>query len=82
VVESEYFNTAIIHFDSPVIKDYSSLDAFVILQCAEGKCSIEYEGGTESLKAGEVLLIPAIMERIRIVPLMETKILEIYYPQK
>jgi len=82
VVESEYFNTAIIHFDSPVIKDYSSLDSFVILQCAEGKCSIEFEGGTESLKAGEVLLIPAIMERIRIVPRMETKILEIYYPQK
>ncbi len=82
VVESTYFNTSLIHFDVPVIKDYSGLDSFVILQCAEGKCTVEYEGGQESLKAGEVMLIPAIMENIRIVPLMESKILEVYCPQK
>ena len=82
VVESTYFNTSVIHFDKPVIKDYSGLDSFVILQCAEGKCSIEFEGGSEILQAGEVLLVPAIMERIQIIPLMETKILEIYYPQE
>jgi len=82
VVESTYFNTSLIHFDKPVIKDYSGLDSFVILQCAEGKCSIEYEGGTETLKAGEVLLVPAIMERIQIIPHGEAKILEIYYPQE
>jgi len=81
VVESTYFNTSVIHFDKPVIKDYSSLDSFVILQCAEGKCRIEFEGGTEMLQAGEVLLVPAIMERIQIIPLVDTKILEIYYPQ-
>ena len=82
VVESTYFNTSVIHFDKPVIKDYSGLDSFVILQCAEGKCSIEFEGGSEILQAGEVLLVPAIMERIQIIPLVETKILEIYYPYK
>lgn len=82
VVESTYFNTSVIHFDKPVIKDYSGIDSFVILQCAEGKCSIEFEGGTEILQAGEVLLVPAIMERIQIIPLMKTKILEIYYPQE
>ncbi len=82
VVESTYFNTSIIDFDTPVIKDYSGLDSFVILQCAEGKCLVEYDGGTETLKAGEVLLIPAIMERITIVPQGKAKILEIYYPQK
>jgi mannose-6-phosphate isomerase len=81
VVESTYFNTSIINFDKPVIKDYSGLDSFVILQCAEGKCRIEFEGGTEILQAGEVLLVPAIMEHIKIIPLVKTKILEIYYPQ-
>lgn len=81
VVESTYFNTSLIHFDKPVIKDYSGLDSFVILQCAEGKFNIEFEGGTETLLAGEVILIPAIMELIQIIPLVETKILEIYYPQ-
>ncbi len=82
VVESRYFNTSIIHFGTPVVKDYSGLDSFVILQCAEGKCMIGYEGGDETLQAGEVILIPAIMEKIEIVPLPECKILEVYYPQK
>jgi mannose-6-phosphate isomerase len=82
VVESTYFNTSVIDFGIPVVKDYSALDSFVILQCAEGRCTIEYDGGNESLKAGEVLLIPAIMEHIKIIPLVKSKILEIYYPQK
>jgi mannose-6-phosphate isomerase len=82
VVESTYFNTSLIHFGMPVVKDYSGLDSFVILQCADGICHIEYDGGTETIKAGEVILIPAIMEKIRIVPLVDTKILEVYYPQK
>lgn len=82
VVESTYFNTSLIDFGIPVVKDYSGLDSFVILQCAEGNCTIEYEGGSESLKAGEVLLIPAIMEHIKIVPHCKTKILEIYFPLK
>jgi mannose-6-phosphate isomerase len=81
VVESKYFNTSLIHFGTPVVKDYSGLDSFVILQCAEGKCNIEYDGCTETIKAGEVILIPAIMEKIKIVPLVESKILEVYYPQ-
>lgn len=81
IVESKYFNTSMIHFDKPVVKDYSGIDSFVILQCAEGECLVEYDGGSATLKAGEVLLVPAIMERLRIVPLQESKILEIYYPQ-
>jgi mannose-6-phosphate isomerase len=81
IVESKYFNTSLIHFDKPVVKDYSGLDSFVILQCAEGECHIEYAGGSETLRAGEVMLVPAIMERVQITPKPEAKILEIYYPQ-
>lgn len=81
IVESTYFNTSLIHFNKPVVKDYSGIDSFVILQCAEGKCSIEFDAGTETLQAGEAMLIPAIMERILISPQVETKLLEIYYPQ-
>jgi mannose-6-phosphate isomerase len=82
LVESEYFNTSLLHFGTPVVKDYSGIDSFVILQCTEGSCLIEFGSGTESLSAGEVVLIPAITDRIRLVPLKESRILEIYYPQK
>lgn len=81
VVESTYFNTSLIHFGTPVVKDYSGLDSFVILQCAEGNCTIKYDEGTEPLKAGEVILIPAIMEQITIIPQGEVKLLEVFYPQ-
>jgi mannose-6-phosphate isomerase len=81
VVESTYFNTSLIHFGMPVVKDYSGIDSFVILQCVDGECLVEYGEGTDSLKAGEVMLVPAIVDRIRIVPLKESKILEVYYPQ-
>ncbi len=81
-MESTYFNTSLIHFGTAVVKDYSGIDSFVILQCAEGKCIVEYDAGSEVLNAGEVMLVPAVMERIRIVPQQETKILEVHYPQK
>jgi mannose-6-phosphate isomerase len=80
LVESTYFNTSLIHFGTAVVKDYSGIDSFVILQCAAGECTIEYDGGIETLRAGEVILIPAVMEKIRITPLVETKILEVHYP--
>jgi mannose-6-phosphate isomerase len=82
VVESKYFNTSLMHFGTQVVKDYSGLDSFVIIQCAEGSCSVDYEGGTETLKAGEVMLVPAITEEITINPHMETRLLEVYYPQE
>lgn len=82
IVESTYFNTSVIHFVSPVTKDYSGLDSFVILQCAEGICRVEHQDGSETLKAGEVMLVPAIMESIHLLPQGKAKILEVYYPQK
>jgi mannose-6-phosphate isomerase len=82
IVESTYFNTSLIHFGTPVVKDYSGIDSFVILQCVEGICTIVCDEFNETIHAGEVMLIPAIMERIELIPMIETKILEIHYPQK
>lgn len=82
LVESMYFCTSLMHFGTPVVKDYSGIDSFIILQCVEGCCNIESGDETETLKAGEVILIPAIIENIRIVPLVESKLLEIHYPQQ
>jgi mannose-6-phosphate isomerase len=81
LVQSPYFETGLLHFGTTIVKNYSDLDSFVILFCVAGKCSVQYPGGTESLKAGEVVLIPASLEdNIALVPTVETKILEIYIP--
>jgi mannose-6-phosphate isomerase len=80
LVQCPYFETGLLEFGTGIAKDYAGLDSFVILFCVEGKCTIEYEGGKESLKAGETILIPASMDSIRLLPQIRTKILEIFIP--
>jgi len=81
LVQSPFFETSLLHFGTTVVKNYAGLDSFVILFCVGGKCSVQYPHGTEILKAGEVMLVPASMEEnIALVPLAETKILEIFIP--
>ncbi|NVO21549.1 MAG: class I mannose-6-phosphate isomerase [Bacteroidetes bacterium] len=81
VVQSPFFHTGVISFGTTVVKNYAALDSFVILFCVEGKCSVQFAAGTEILKAGEVVLIPASMDSdIALVPLVETKVLEVFIP--
>ncbi len=80
LVTAQYFSTSLIHFGTPVVKDYSGIDSFVVLFCVAGACDVEYEGGSEELKGGEVVLVPAAMEQVKLIPGGETKLLEIYVP--
>lgn len=81
LVQCPYFETNLMHFGTTLVKNYTGLDSFVILFCTEGKCQVQSEGGVESLKAGEVILIPASLEgKIALVPSVETRVLEIYIP--
>ncbi len=78
VIESQFFTTNYIHLNAPVEKNYEELDSFVILINLEGKCSIGYKNNLEILKTGEVVLIPASIDNIRISPENEVKLLEVY----
>lgn len=79
LVKCNYFNTNIMHFGTQVVKDYSGIDSFVLLLCTEGECTIE-SGSTETLKPGEIILIPATTESVTITPVKTSTILEITYP--
>ena len=61
-----------------MIKDYSLIDNFIIYICTDGNTVLEWEDGSVNLMQGETILIPAVMERIDIKPLMASKILEVY----
>jgi mannose-6-phosphate isomerase len=81
LVQNPYFETGLLDFGTTVVKNYSGLDSFVILLCVSGKCTLQYPGGAENLKAGELILLPASLEEdITFVPLAETKILETFLP--
>jgi mannose-6-phosphate isomerase len=80
LVDSPYFVTNLVDFTSPIRKDYTQLDSFVIYLCTAGECTVDDGSRKEHLKMGETMLIPAIMEKILLEPNPECKILEVYVP--
>jgi len=78
LVNSPHFTTRLIDFDKAIRKDYTELDSFVIYVCVEGMTKIECGSSLESLKKGEVLLIPATAAQVILSPNIESKILEVF----
>ncbi len=77
-VDSPFFTTSVIRLDRPVEKDYNMIDSFVIYICTEGAAGITYPGGTEQIKKGETVLIPAELKNLAIVPTEPANLLEVY----
>ncbi|MBM3405686.1 MAG: mannose-6-phosphate isomerase [Bacteroidetes bacterium] len=80
LVNSEHFATRLLHFDHPVEKDLSEMNSFVIYLCTEGAAKLAYPGGSASLKKGEVILVPACIDRLVLNPEVSSKFLEVYIP--
>jgi mannose-6-phosphate isomerase len=78
VVESPYFTTRILDFNEPIRKDYSSLDSFVLQVCVSGSAQVHWENGLVTLTTGEVILLPATLDSVFLVPEPNCKILEVY----
>jgi len=79
IVNTPFFTTNVIEINKGIKKDYSELDSFVILLAIEGKFAyIDAEGHRGSIRAGQSLLIPAIIDEISIYPESHCKILEVY----
>ena len=78
VVKSQYFTTNLIDLDVPLSKDYSALDSFVIYLCIEGSFVLMYDNEKLNALKGETILIPAIMNDVKIIPAPKAKILEVY----
>lgn len=82
LAESQYFRTSLIMFDSPIIKDYSLTDSFVIYICTSSMVVIECLGHREEISAGETLLIPASADSVTIIPRGTATLIEVFVPQK
>lgn len=81
MVTSPYFTTNIIVLDKALAKDYSELDSFVIYICVEGKITLVHDGEEEkqvTLSRGEAALIPAVIDRIDLIPSSSSKVLEVF----
>lgn len=80
LVKCPYFTTNLIKLDtkSALVKDYSELDSFVILMSTEGSFILSYENGTETIRTGECILIPNVINKVEIISDGECKLLEVY----
>ncbi len=79
IISCPYFTTNIIEFDKKIEKEYVELDSFIIYICLEGEFSIQYNNGSELVKKGETVLIPASFNSIFLKPLgKKVKTLEVY----
>ena len=83
LIECPYFQTNIIVFDKEIEKDYVLIDSFVIYICVKGSFKIIYGNNLhEEVNEGETILIPASLKNVILKPETETKILEVYVPEK
>jgi len=80
LVTSDYFVTNSLRFNKELIRNYASLDSFVVYMCIDGGFEIEFNRKKTHVNKGETVLIPAIIEELKLIPAEETTILEIYVP--
>ena len=78
LVQTPYFTTNILTTKTPLRKNFSELDSFVVYLCVEGAFSVSYNGEITTIQAGEVLLIPNAITELLIVPLPVVKVLEVF----
>lgn len=79
LADTKCFTSNLIDLDNAIENNYSFLDSFIVYMCLEGALEIELNNGTsELLKKGETILIPAIAERVTLIPKIKSKVLEVF----
>ena len=82
--QTKYFTTNLLSPSRPIQRDYAPLDSFVAYMCVEGQCEVtaldceDPENKNASLRLGEAVLIPAVLNDILISPQGHCKLLEVY----
>lgn len=78
LVRSEFFNTNLLEFDQPLNKSFAEIDSFVIYICLDGQILLACGDQRERLETGEVVLVPADIEEVQLLPARKSKVLEVY----
>lgn len=78
ILRSPHFTANLLAFDRKLEADYFFLDSFVVYVCVDGACQLQHPGGSESLKKGETVLLPAEIKSVQFVPEGSCRLLETY----
>lgn len=64
LIKCDYFTVNLTDIETGLVRDYCELDSFVAYVCVEGSVSLDADGNTDRLSAGEVILIPAEVNEV------------------
>ncbi|TDO05338.1 type I phosphomannose isomerase catalytic subunit [Sunxiuqinia elliptica] len=79
VVKCDYFTTNVLELNQKMERDFHQEDSFVIYICLEGELTIDFEEGSESVKKGDTVLVPASLEQFFLSPQnSDVKLLEVH----
>jgi mannose-6-phosphate isomerase len=78
LVSCEFFSTNFIWFKTPINKDYSLIDSFVVYICIDGEFLICWDKNSEKVSKGETVLLPAMIKEVTLEPAGEARMLEIF----
>ncbi len=78
LLQTPFFTTNVLQLDKKLEKNYEELDSFVIFVCIQGHGELHYGSEKLAFKKGEVVLLPANIKKIQIIPIEEIKLLEVY----
>ena len=78
IAECEFFNTNLQWIDRAVMKNYESIDSFIVYICVEGSFNVRWNKNSEEISLGETVLIPATLRELTLEPTPEAKLLEVY----
>ncbi len=77
MIQTPYFSTSFVNLQTIVEKNLEIMDKFVIYFCISGSFALHHEQGKENVKAGECVLVPAITDKIFLIPEPGAEIIEI-----
>ncbi|MDD4848954.1 MAG: class I mannose-6-phosphate isomerase, partial [Bacteroidales bacterium] len=78
MVQCDQFITNVLHFSSPILKNFEDIDSFVVYFCTEGSFAVKFDNELTEVGYGEVVLIPSCIDSIEMYPHGHTTALEVY----
>ena len=79
LVQCPYFTTRLLETETPMMRDYATLDSFVVYICMAGSVELRDDNGNElTVSQGQTVLFPATTQSVTLKPAPQAKLLETY----
>ncbi|WP_106830858.1 type I phosphomannose isomerase catalytic subunit [Parabacteroides pacaensis] len=79
LVSCKYFTTNLLDLTEQIVRDFTTLDSFVVYICMEGSFRLEDNKGNKiEVHQGQTVLVPADTEKVSLFPTSSTKLMETY----